>query len=162
MSGGGATSGRSSSPGCWPVARSALRSRVSGTSMLTSAQKNRTVFKTAFHFKLHRHYIKTVDSILRSDNQLINLYLCSILFSSGFLCVCVCTHTDLTFLFGKYRFQNIHFGVQQETYPSFQHKHLIISSLTQFLGNPVKAKGEFLNLDDQVVRERGKAGRSDK
>lgn len=34
--------------------------------------------------------------------------------------------------------------------------------LTQFLGNPVKAKGELLNLDDEVVRERGKAGRSDK
>lgn len=34
--------------------------------------------------------------------------------------------------------------------------------LTQFFGNPVKAKRELLNLDDQVVRERGKAGRSDK
>lgn len=33
---------------------------------------------------------------------------------------------------------------------------------TQFLGDPVKAKGELLDLDDQVVGERGKAGGSGK
>lgn len=33
---------------------------------------------------------------------------------------------------------------------------------TQFLGNPVKAEGELLDLDDQVVGERGKAGGSGK
>lgn len=31
---------------------------------------------------------------------------------------------------------------------------------TQLLGNPVKAEGELLDLDDQVVGERGKAGGS--
>lgn len=34
--------------------------------------------------------------------------------------------------------------------------------LTEFLWNPVEAKGELLNLDDEVVREGGKAGGSDK
>lgn len=33
---------------------------------------------------------------------------------------------------------------------------------TQFLGDPVKAEGELLDLDDQVVGERGKAGGSGK
>lgn len=33
---------------------------------------------------------------------------------------------------------------------------------TQLLGNPVKAEGELLDLDDQVVGERGKAGGSGK
>lgn len=39
---------------------------------------------------------------------------------------------------------------------------LLTALLTQFFGNPVKAKGELLNLDDQVVGERGKAGCSEK
>ena len=32
--------------------------------------------------------------------------------------------------------------------------------LTQFLGDPIETKGKLLDLDDEVVGERGKAGGS--
>lgn len=42
-------------------------------------------------------------------------------------------------------------------------KELFFSdALTKFFWNPVEAKGELLNLNDKVVRKRGKAGGSDK
>lgn len=45
---------------------------------------------------------------------------------------------------------------------SVSHNHQTVSLLTQFLRHPVEAEGELLNLNNQVIGERGKAGGSDR